>query len=284
MAGLVSSQGAPKTGTGSCGTNNAQTPIGYIGLPVGTELDMSSATQLKTLLADGTGFIIKGSLSNFEPQNEEDPIIEGTAGFRLRARDGKPRDSYTVQAPISVLNELSELNSNCISYDMIRIMANGALDGHHYDVTAQTLQGYRTSMISVGTTTAGADDAKAAKTILIDYKTPSQMNKYRSIVTPLFDITSIDGVSLAYLSVNGDGDIVVSYDSSEYDLSDTINIFGLSADFVDATGASVSGITESPSNSGIYTGFTAGTYTLADPADQADEDLKYYATNSATIS
>lgn len=282
--GIVKSGGAPKTGAGSCGTNSVQTPIGYIGAPIGTKLDMSADDALIELIGAGTAFILKGTFITFEAQNEESPKQEGSVGLRRQARDGKPRDMYTIAAPIGVLNQLDSLNSSCSNYDFFRILADGRIEGHSFDVENNTLQGYTSSMIAAETITTGSDESPAQKALMIDYLYPKQHNANKSVVNPSFDVLTVDGIAVTYLKLNDDGDVIVAYDSGEYDLEEEARIYGLESEFIESTtGATISGITESPVGSGIYTGFTAGDKpTLSDPADQT-EDLRYWAKNSVTI-
>lgn len=282
--GIVPSGGAPKTGIGACGSNGAQETIGYLGLPIGTELDMSDAAALRTLIGNGTAFTIKGNLFTYEQQNEEAPVIEGAAGYRQWSRDGKARDLYTIQAPIGVLNQLSELSKVCQNYDFIRIQADGRLEGHHYDTSANTLQGFTSSAINAATVTPATAESKAAKALSIDYSTPSQMNDHLALVNPDFNVLGIDGISVTFLSLEGATSVTVAYDSGEYSSTEKSLVYGLEDEFVESTtGAPITGITEAPANSGIYTGFTSGAKpTLSDPADQT-EDLRYWAKNNVTI-
>lgn len=281
--GIVSSAGAPKTGAGNCGTNNLQTPIGYIFLPRNSSIDTDDVSDLVDKIGQELVTLIKSAFSTFEAVNEENPYQEGSVGTRKSARQGKPRDSYTVASNLGVLRQLDGFNASCGSYDVIKILADGRLQGRDYDIENNLLFGYNTSMINVEALSQGTDEAPAARKIIIDYQFPEQINSETSVVDPTYDITEIEGIASVYLALSG-SDVVVGYDNGEYK-KDVINkVFGLSADFIDAdTGLPIAGITETAAGSGIYTGFVAATnVTLALPQDQTD-DLRYSASNQVTI-
>lgn len=281
--GIVTSAGAPKTGAGNCGTNNLQTPIGYIFIPRNTTIDTKTSTDLIDKIGQELATLIKGLFSTFEAINEENPYQEGSVGSRKSARQGKPRDSYTIASNLGVLKQLDGFNASCGSYDVIKILADGRLQGRDYDADNDLLYGYNTSMINVEVLTQGTDEAAAARTMIIDYQFPQQLNAQTSVVNPSYDITEIEGIASVYLELSG-SDVLVGYDNGEYEDGIINKVFGLSSDFIDNdTGLPIAGITETSAGSGIYTGFVSTTnVTLALPQDQTD-DLRYSASNFVTI-
>jgi len=280
-----SDQSMPRTGECGIGFSELKTIIGIIALNQGTELSTTTSATVNDMIGAGTITPVYGAgiMTEYEP--EDDPFEDLSAGNRASIRKGKQRFKLTAKRNLNVMQELEKLDGK--NFDVIFVMANEQLLGRSYDATANTIKGFSTSMLSTGNISAASDEGASGKAFYIDLLSNKEFNEESKTIETTYSILDIKGVLNTVLTLVG-SDVRVSYVSSQIDESfpKGITISGLDDEFILTDDTPITGITESTTDPGLYTGFVAATaVTLTAPANQTFATIGQfvYATNSVTI-